>query len=188
MKKNLNKRIILYLSFIPYAFLLLICVCDIIFCFGNALNRIINDLGNLLATGWPVLILAICFAYQMHYLINAKGLKNGTDDEVDEADKLKIEKRERTCKIIYKISLICWGIYLILGVCAFPLLPLDEDSLLWVGEYGLEAIFGTLLLNAAILTVIPILPITAIYIIVYILSNRKKNKNCKNEEEQTRKE
>lgn len=177
MKKNLNKRIILYLSFIPYAFLLFICVCDIIFCFDNALNRIFNDLENMLATGWPVLILVICFGYQMNYLINAKGLKDGTDDEVDEADKLKIEKRERICKVIYKISLICWGIYLILGVCAFPLLPLEEDSILWVGEYGLEAILGTLLLNAVVLSIIPILPITGIYILVYFSSKRIKKKS-----------
>ena len=43
-------------------------------------------------------------------------------------------------------------------------------------EYGMDALVHTLVLNLIGFSIIPILPISLLYIIIYVIVNKRKNK------------
>lgn len=59
----------------------------------------------------------------------------------------------------------------------FSLVLRLEDGLFSpVMEYGMDALVHTLVLNLIGFSIIPILPISLLYIIIYVIVNKRKNK------------
>ena len=93
------------------------------------------------------------------------------EEVVEEEADLKAEKRR---KVLYIISWGCWGLYLLTGVYAFFFgysTGIFEKTMV----YGFEALSEVLFWNIIIFSVIPILPISTIYIVIYHI-NKLKNK------------
>lgn len=179
MKKNNMKKIILYISLIPYIFGLLMSIFHSIFGYNNGLigattkyglsaaSEALNDYWSdiIISFDYRLFLLIFCIIYQIYYFINYQKPKT-TEKEQTKNNFNKINFK----KILFIISIICWIIYFLTGVHAFFFGSNTGGGLLNPEmEYGLDALLHTLFWNLMIFSVIPILPITLIYIIVYLI-------------------
>ena len=187
MKKYNVKKFVLYISFIPYIYAIVMSVFYAFFGYDyygdtyyglDSLSRFWSDIIFEFMITPKVVILAVCIIYQIYYFIMGKRKEKRikqdeeTGEEVveEEAD-LKAEKRR---KVLYIISWGCWGLYLLTGVYAFFFgysTGIFKKTMIYVFEALSEVLFW----NIIIFSVIPILPISTIYIVIYHI-NKLKNK------------
>ena len=83
-------------------------------------------------------------------------------------------KKNKFKKILFYISMSCWIIYFLSGIYAF-FLGYDIGGLLETKiGYGMLAMKNALLWNLISFSIIPILPISLLYIIIYSIVNKRK--------------
>lgn len=189
--KNKIKKYVLILSCFPYIYVFLKGIYYSIFGYENYGNKGLDALidylsGDVIGLAFEVsawVIFIPCVVYQFYYFINVRGNKdnsikdNNSEISVEQEEK-RTEKRKKIRKVWFVIALMCWGLYLLSGVYAF-FFGYDSVFFSTTKEYGFEGLFSALFWNIIILSIIPILPISLIYIIVYIISNVIKKKKEK---------
>lgn len=190
VKKIDVKKCLLYISLLPYLYVIIMCIYHAIFGYDYGLeafepNYGIDGMMEFLHNFWfdnilmfnyigAIVILSVC--YQIYYFVSYKKNK-----EVKESKYMKINLK----KILFVISLLCWVIYFVIGLSAFFF---GASAGLFDSEvvYGFEAVKSTLFWFLLVFSIIPVLPITLIYIIVYLIVKYKekmKSKSKVNKEE-----
>lgn len=102
-------------------------------------------------------------------IINAKG---GFYMNKNNINKINV------AKIIFYIAVLCWIIYFASGIFAFFFGSNTGGGLLYpTREYGITALKNTLFWNLITFSLIPVLPLSLIYIIIYIVVRKKNEKN-----------
>ncbi len=175
--KPKTKKVLFIVSLIPYVIIILIGIYFAIFGYHfdyiNSTDYGLEAMGDFLLGDvlfgidflWQK---AICFAlligYQIYYLLS----KNREKQEKD-TNKKKI----RLGKIIFVISIICWMIYFAYAIGCF-FWGYNTGIINMHRVYGLEAIREALLWNLIAFSLVPVLPISLIYIVIYLVLNRKR--------------
>lgn len=182
MKKTGIKKVLLYISALPYVYCAVMSLYHAIFGYSYPWSAYLEDdygidgalafLGEFWALIYDsiisLLLLGLCIAYQIYYFINLK-----TKREKNE----KIEKHKVNIKkILFYIAITSWIIYFMTGVHAFFAGAKDglfSDNIV----YGIEATQIALTWNLLAFTYFPILPISSIYIIIYLLMKYREKGN-----------
>ena len=147
---------------------------------GNYLGDLFNDWINLFVT-FPINLIAIpiivlWIGYKIYYFITFKRIQKENKTEIKENNR-NISKKINFKKIIFYICITCWCIYLASGIFAFFFgSPTGGGLFNPVMEYGVDALVHTLVLNLIGFSIIPILPISLLYIIIYVIVNKRKKK------------
>lgn len=169
-KKDINaKKIMLYISLGQYVFIFLYGLYYAIFGYTFEFYREktiygletfiskIEDiwLDNIIDFNFIGIIELICTIYLIWYFIDTN----------------KSTRKINIRKIVYIISIACWIIYALSGVYAL-FFGYNTGIITTHRVYGGEALVNALVMNLFIFSIIPILPISLIYIILYL---KKKN-------------
>ena len=166
-----KKKIILYITFIPYIYVVLSSIYFAIFgmdcytkiCYGS--DAVINNLSDFyldflldnIALGIFVLL---CIIYQIWYFISGKSNKNPN-------------KKFDLKKFFFVISCSIWILYFLSAVFAARY----GYSFFFSYYDGFDGFEAALIGNFIKLgVIIPILPITLIYIIIYVFKIKKDKK------------
>jgi len=163
--KDKKYKLILYITLIPYIILLLTSLYYSIFgyylsymdeyIYGiDAFLASINDIWFYVIRN-PILIvlLIILVIYQIGYFI--------------------IKSKLPFKKILLYISIICWIIYILSGI--YHMIYGYCDGLFSCTKvYGIDALFSSLFWYGFSFTIIPVLPLTLIYIIIYTIKLKRK--------------
>jgi hypothetical protein len=180
MKKVKLKRAILYISLLPYAYLILSSLYYAIFGYtynvtGRTiygitafLDNIINRfwLDNFIMFNFIGFLCTCCIVYQVWYFINIKR----KDTPILKKGKLNIKK------VLFIISWLAWIIYFLSGI--YALFFGYESGLFYKTTiYGFNAFKEAILWNLIRLTFVPVLPATLIYIVVYLISENRQRKS-----------
>lgn len=187
MKKYKIKRILFYISLIPYAYTIIMSLYSAIFGFEGfhstyyglkgALEFLNDFYFNNIVFSWKVWILILLICYQIYYLLT---LRKGKKETVSREENANKEKRFSIKKILFIISIMCWIIYFLSGIYAFFFGSNTGGGLFsHTMEYGIDALVNTLFWNLLTFSVIPVLPITLIYIIVFLIVKYKEKKKDK---------
>lgn len=189
--KNKIKKYVLILSCFPYIYIFLKGIYYSIFGYGDYGNKGLDALIDYLCgdvvglalelSSWVIFI--PCVAYQFYYFINVRGNKDNNNKDRDseisvEPEEKRTEKRQKVRKFWFIIACMCWGLYFLSGVYAF-FFGYDTVFFSTARVYGFEGLCNALLWNIIKFSIIPILPISLIYIIVYRISNVIKKKKEK---------
>ena len=190
MRKENIKKLILYVSLIPYIYVLLMCIYHAIFGYdygliGIAPNYGFSAVGDVINVYWfevftdfdyKLFFLILCIIYQIYYFISYKKAKSTEKEQAtNKFNKISFKK------ILFIISIICWIIYFLTGIYAFFFGSNTGGGLFYPEiEYGIDAFLHTLFWNLIIFSAIPILPISLIYIIIYIIIKYKNRKQAIN--------
>lgn len=83
--------------------------------------------------------------------------------------KIIINKRN----VLFMLSLSTWVVYFLYGIY---ISIIGYDTGHFYKTYGMNAFLHAMVINLIIFTIIPILPISLIYIISYLINRRKKYK------------
>ena len=191
MKKENIKKLILYISLIPYIYVLLMCIYHAIFGYDyglidiapnygfDAVGDVINEYwfdGIIANFNYKSFFVILCLIYQIYYFITYKKAKTTKNEQ----SKNKFNKMNSK-KILFIISIICWIIYFLTGIYAFFFGSNTGGGLFYPKmEYGIDALLHTLFWNLIIFSAIPILPISLIYIIIYLIIKYKNRKQAIN--------
>jgi len=177
MKNKGIKNAIFCIAMIPYAVLVIMCIYYAIagygynlgktaygiVAIGNFLPDIFSDILDKCFEPFPLCTAVLWVGYQLYYLISFK-----SDKKVDAVREKNgnASKKVSIRKIIFWISVSCWGVYFASGIVAF----FDEVGFFGSSiEDGMDALADTLLWNLFRFSIIPILPITLLYIIIYVV-------------------
>ena len=196
--KNKVENVLLCIFLIPYIIILIMCIYYGITGYGYCLDG--NTAYGFIAIQnyfkqevfihlislflWnPIIIVIIlvwvCYqlCYRMYNFITVKGNnKEGSENYKD--DKNSKNKSINLKKIIFFISISCWIIYLASGIFAFVFGSNTGDGYFpQTMEYGMNALLKTLFLNLICFSFIPVLPISLMYIIIYLVFGKAKKKN-----------
>jgi hypothetical protein len=124
-------------------------------------------------------VMILCIGYQIYYLISFKSdkkEKHAYSKENNESTSKNISFK----KILFFISILCWVIYFASGIFAFFFGSNTGGGLFNPKmEYGIDALLHTLLWNLTAFSLIPVLPSSLLYIIIYVIV-KKKEKNSIN--------
>lgn len=194
MKNKNIKNILFYIAVIPYIILLFMCIYYAIIGYGynlgntaygfiavgnflrDAFSNIINLFFNPVALG----IIILWIGYQIYYFISFKSDKKETR-EYSQENKGYNQKNISFKKILFFISILCWVIYFASGIFAFFFGSNTGGGLFNpTMEYGIDALLHTLLWNLFAFSLIPVLPISLLYIIIYVIVKKKEEKNNSN--------
>ncbi len=196
--KNKVENVLLCIFLIPYIIILFMCIYYGITGYGYCLDgntaygfiAIQNYFGQevfihlislFLWNPIIIVIILVCGCYQLCYrmynFITVKGNnKEGSENYKD--DKNSKNKSINLKKIIFFISISCWIIYLASGIFAFIFGSNTGDGYFsQTMEYGMNALLKTLFLNLIYFSFIPVLPISLMYIIIYLVFGKAKKKN-----------
>ena len=193
MEKISIKKILFYLTLIPYAAFVVICIFCAIIGYGYSLGKTaygIVAIGNFATEAFanlvsmfiynPVIMICISvlwIGFQIYYLITFKRDRKDKSIGVEEGNAKKISVK----KIFFIISILCWCLYFATGVYAFFFGSNTGGGLFHhTREYGIDALVNTLFWNLISFTIIPVLPISLIYIIVYIFVKKREQKKSYN--------
>ena len=188
MEKENIKKLILYISLIPYVYLIFSSLFfdAIVYSNGTAYGLdilLVNLLEfwfeNFIMFNFIGFIYTCCFAYQTWYFITCSRKSSDNNNEVyNEKENTVVKKRKNIKEIIFKISCSIWIVYLLYGIyVAFFGYRIEIDHFTKETIYGLKAFIEAMQQNFYVLSYIPILPPSFIYIVMYSISNiRKKNK------------
>ena len=203
------KNIIFLLCMIPYIFFIVMCIKAAIFGYNNVDYR--EPYYGFIAIGeyasyFGGEILDFCFmplnccmffswiAYQIYFIITYekkyKVAKDNEQNEKREEDNKGTQvKKLGARRVIFFISIGCWALYLLTSIGAIFFGTSTGGGLFdSYREYGIEGMKSALFWNGLALTIIPVLPCSLIYIIIYMIVNRKKrNKLCKEENKEENK-
>lgn len=172
MKNKTIKDILFYIALIPYAVLVFLCIYYAIVGYGYKLGKTaygFEAIGNFLPDVFsdildkclepvPLCILVLWGGYQLYYFISFKSAKKVP---MVQEENEKVSKKISLRKILFWISIACWVAYFASGFAN-----------------GMDALADTLLWNLIVFSVIPILPITLLYIVIYVIVNLKEKKKC----------
>ena len=191
MKKENIKKLILYISLIPYIYVLLMCIYHAIFGYDYALigiapNYGFDAVGDVINEFWfdgiitnfnyKSFFFILCIIYQIYYFITYKKVRTTKKEQL----KSKFNKINFK-KILFIIAIICWIIYFITGIYAFFFGSNTGGGLFYPEmEYGIDALLHTLFWNLILFSAIPILPISLIYIVIYLIIKYKNKKQAIN--------
>lgn len=167
------KKTMLYISFFPYIYLIFSSLYYAIFgyTYNNAnaktiygieafFDNIVNRFWfkNFIMFNFIGFFCVCCIGYQIWFFINVKNKK-----------KLNIKKT------LFIISLASWIIYFLSGIYAI-FFGYKSGWFYKTTIYGFEAFKEAIFWNLITFSIIPILPITLIYIAIYLISKmRQKN-------------
>lgn len=164
-KDTKPSKILLLISFCPYIYIICYCLYysivgvdigiieqDTIYGAEAFFNTLFEDcwIDNVLDFNILGLIIVCCIIYQIGYFINNYKSKH----------KLNIKF------ILYIISIACWILYALSGIYAFFFgysVGIIETHKVYWGE----ALINSLLMNLIGFSIIPVLPISLIYILFY---------------------
>lgn len=172
MKNKTIKDIIFYIALIPYAVLVFMCIYYAIAGYGYNLGKaayglvaigkflpeVFSDILNMCLEPVPLCILVLWVGYQLYYFISFKSNKKVSGVQGENA---KGSKKISIRKILFWISIACWVSYFASGLAN-----------------GMDAFADTLLWNLIVFSVIPILPVSLLYIIIYVIVKMKEAKKC----------
>ena len=187
--KKYIKNILLCVALLPYLIIIFMCMYYAITGYGYNLGNtaygfiaIGNFLGDVLLDLWldnpnitiPIIVLWI--GYQIYYFITFERKKKEDKTTLREHSK-NTSKNINYKKIVFYISIGCWCLYFASGIFAFFFgSPTGGGLFNPEIEYGMEGLVHTLILIGVAFSVIPILPISLLYIIIYIIVNKRKKK------------
>lgn len=200
MKNKNIKKALFYITLIPYIILLFMCVyCAIIgygwdlgkkaygvIAIGNFLSYVYSDLILGALFSYPIITLCISIlwiGYQIYYFISYKRNKNEKSVSFKEDDNYS-KKSINFKKILFFICIICWIMYFAFGIFSFffgvsagGIFGTEMETI-----YGIEALKYTLFWTLIGFSLVPVLPFSLIYIIIYVIVNfySKKKKEEKN--------
>lgn len=193
MKKIGVKKLLLYISALPYAYCIVMSLYHAIFGYSYDSEFISDDygidaIGNFLSNYWVDNIINLnivtsinifAIIYPIYYFITTKKVTQKKKD----SDKRKVNINVR--KILFVLSSMCWALYFLSGIYAFFFGCNVGGFMDYEIGYGMEALKETLFWNFLAFSIIPVLPISLIYIIIYLIARyrekRKKNKMVVNE-------
>ena len=194
MKNKNIKNILFYIAVIPYIILLFMCIYYAIIGYGYNLGNTAYGfiaVGNFLGDVFSKIIkylffnpIALCIiilwiGYQIYYFISFKS-DNKEKSEYFQESNLYNKKNISFKKILFFISILCWVIYFASGIFAFFFGSNTGGGLFNpTMEYGIDALLHTLLWNLTAFSLIPVLPSSLLYIIIYVIV-KKKEKNSIN--------
>lgn len=166
-----KKRIVLYLTFVPYILLFLYCFINLIIdgdffgCFYNIYEDIV--------IGYGFIFLLLIIGYQLWYFIfeyNPKKVKKS---------KWNIFIRKAVPilkKILFGLSLLIWFLYILSGIYSY-FSGFESCFITCNTVYGFDALLESMFYIALLFGImIPVLPITLIYMIMYVVKLRKSTK------------
>ena len=193
--KNI-KKILLYISLIPYIILIFMCICYAVVGYGYNLGNtaygfiaVVNFLGDvyskiikyLFFNPVALCIIILWIGYQIYYFISFKSENKEKSKHFQENNGNNKKIYVYVKKILFFISILCWVIYFTSGVFAFFFGSNTGGGLFNPEmEYGIDALLHTLLWNLTAFSLIPVLPSSLLYIIIYIILKRKEEKNSCN--------
>ena len=86
-------------------------------------------------------------------------------------------KSRSVAKILFYIAILCWIVYFASGIYAFFFGSNSGGGLLYpTREYGIDALMHTLFWNLIGFSIIPVLPISLLYIIIYLIVKKREGK------------
>lgn len=172
------KKKVFYLSLIPYFIVLIIAIyygivgynynvgTTTIYGFDAFIDFLIHRcwIEIIFNPIWCTL-LVLLFGYQLYYFIDSKNSKKLKEKE---------HKKWNIKKIIYIISISVWCLYFGFAIWCIPFGFTHSWFFNTTTEYGMEGFLSALFWNGITLSIIPILPITLIYIIIYTVKLKNK--------------
>ncbi len=180
------KKILFYISLIPLALLLIMTIYYSIagyyvsyieksFYGFDAMERFLGDVYHdviiSIADFIPACIAILWIGYQIYYFITLKK---------DEKPKEEKRKKYELSKIVFFICILCWVIFFLLGIYAF-FFGADAGWFYTNIVYGIDGVLTMWLwLLIAFGWFIPILPVTLLYMIIYLIIKRKNKKKVNN--------
>lgn len=189
--KKIYKNILLGIALLPYIIIIVMSLYSSIAghesygrvyygfdAIGNYLGDLFNDWINLFVT-FPINLIAIpiivfWIGYQIYYFITFKRIRKENKTEIKENHR-NISKKINVRKIIFYICIACWCMYLASGVFAF-FFGYEEGIFYKHMIYGMDALISTYFWFGIALLIIPVLPISLLYIIIYVIANKRKKK------------
>lgn len=194
MKNKNIKKILFYISLLPYAILFFMCIYYAIIGYdskyientyygfdsvGIFLGDVYDNIINLCFNPITLCIIILWIAYQIYYFISFKSDKK--EKVVAKESNESTSKNVNLKKILFFVSILCWIIYFASGIFAFFFGSNTGGGLFYpTMEYGIDALLHTLFWNLLIFSCIPILPISLLYIIIYVIVKKKEEKNSIN--------
>lgn len=183
MRKDNIKRVLFHISLMPYFYVIVMSIFYALVGYGLNLGKTaygINAIGNYLSDLFsdvlsalfdPIIIIiaVIWISYQMYYFVSVT--KN--IEKVNKKEKKSINLK----KIFFIISILCWVVYFLSGIWAFFFGSSTGGGLFnKTMEYGMDAMLHTWFWNLLAFSLIPVLPISLLYIIIYLIIKYHKNK------------
>jgi hypothetical protein len=175
------KKVILFISLLPYVYLILSSLYYAVFgytynfagaetIYGSRafLDKIINRFwfDNFIMFNFIGLFCTCCIAYQIYYLINIQRKKTP----------VLSKRRLNIKKILFITSILTWIMYFLSGIYALFFGYKSEMFFSTNIYHGFEAFRMAMIWNLVAFTFIPILPITLIYILAYLISKKRHKK------------
>ena len=123
----------------------------------------------LLALFNPIIIIiaVIWISYQIYYFISIT--KNNKKVKKEEKKSINLKK------IFFVMSILCWIAYFLSGIWAFFFGSNTGGGLFnKTMEYGMDAMLHTWFWNLLAFSLIPVLPISLIYIIIYLVVKHRR--------------
>ena len=193
--KNYIKNILLGIALLPYIIIMIMCIYYAITGYSvefyEKMYYGLSALGEFLSDVWweiidslmdfptnliriPITILWI--GYQIYYFITFKRVRKENKKELKENNR-NTSKNINFKKIIFYISIGCWCLYFASGIYAFLFGSKTGGGLFYPKmEYGMDALVSTLFWNLIAFSIIPVLPISLLYIVIYMIVNKRKKK------------
>lgn len=140
-------------------------------------------LGNIMMIFLEPIDFCLFFAwvgYQIYYFVTYKKRKKEENENYQQNDGVILKSSNKKIgvkQILYYVSLACWGIYFASGIFAFFFGSNTGGGLFsHYREYGFEAMFHTWFWALVSFSMIPVLPITLVYIIIYLVVKKRNEK------------
>ena len=186
------KNILFEIAVLPYIIIIIICIYYAIIGYGYNLGNTAYGfaaIGNYLGSisdvmiesfiDFPInlIVIIIWIGYQIYYFItfNRKEQEKETESQKKIKSDNQVTYTKSTAKrIIFYLCVACWCLYLASGIFAF-FFGIDEGVL----EYpngGVKALISVYIGYGLAFSIIPVLPISLLYIIIYIIVNKRKKK------------
>lgn len=177
MDKNIIKKILLYISLIPYIILFVLCIYWAVFGYYDSIRNdkiyglyaMLENLGsfyfdNMFPLTFIGSIYIVCFIYIIWFFVNRFTTKK---------NKLKKQENMDIAKVLFVLSCSVWILYFLSGVYAMfvgytSCFITCHDTI-----YGFEAMKEMLFINLLKYSLIPVLPISLIYMIIYLFKKKK---------------
>ncbi len=142
--------------------------------FNDVIDLVIDFPKNLIAI--PIIIMWV--GYQIYYFITfdrkKQKQKTGSQKEI-ETDNQTTSTKSTAKRIIFYLCVACWCLYLASGIFAF-FFGYDDGIFHSNMIYGIDALLSAYLWYGLAFSFIPVLPISLLYIIIYIIVNKRKKK------------
>lgn len=193
MKNKNIKNVLFYIALLPYVILLFMCIYYATIGYGYnlgnmaygfvAVGQFLGDVYvniiNMFFNPITLCIIILWIGYQIYYFISFKSDKK--EKVVTKEINVSTSKTINLKKILFFVSILCWIIYFASGIFAFFFGSNTGGGLFYsTMEYGIDALLHTLFWNLLAFSLIPVLPISLLYIIIYLIVKKREEKNSSN--------